>query len=86
MPKSLKSQGFSEEEIVKIKRQKNKERHAMARANGLEKNYSLVLTKDYSDRLKKILETYSLTFPQFIRNIIDGKITISFPSEKENTK
>lgn len=86
MPKSLKSQGFSEEEIIARKREQNRLRQTRARVEGRSNHYSCALTKEYSDKLNSILETHSLTFSQFIRDIIDGKITISFPSDDEDTK
>lgn len=86
MPKSLKSQGFSEEEIIARKREQSCLRQTRARVEGRSNHYSCALTKEYADKLNSILETHSLTFSQFIRDIIDGKITISFPSEKENRK
>lgn len=79
LPKSLKSQGFSDEEILAMKREKNRIKRAKARANGVEKTYTVTLTKENTDKLQEILESHSLSFPQFIREIACGKIKLSFP-------
>lgn len=86
MPKSLKSQGFSEEEIIARKREQNRIAKAKNRAKGNEKTFRVTLTREDSEKLENYLIAHSLTFTQFIRKMLDGKITISFPFEKENTK
>lgn len=83
MPKSLKSQGFSDEEILARKREKNRIARAKNRAKGNEKTFRVTLTKEDSKKLENYIAAHSLTFTQLIRGILDGEYQVSFPSDSD---
>ena len=83
MPKSLKSQGFSDEEILARKREKNRIARAKNRAKGNEKTFRVTLTREDAEKFENFIASHSLTFTQLVRGILDGKIQLSFPSDSD---
>lgn len=72
-----------EEERILRKRESNQKRKAKYRSSGGSIQKSISLTKSDSEKLQQILDSFSLSFPQFIRAIINGELKVIRSDDKQ---
>lgn len=74
---------LSEEERIRRRRESNQKRHAKYRSSGNGTTKTISLTKDDNEHLQQILDSFSLSFPQFIRAIISGELKVIRSDDKQ---
>lgn len=72
-----------EEERILRKRESNRIRFQRYSAKGNAVTKSIKLTKDDNEHLQQILDSFSLSFPQFIRAIISGELKVIRSDDKQ---
>lgn len=72
-----------EEERIRRRRETNQKSFSKYKASGNAVQKRVVLTKFDSDKLQQILDSFSLSFPQFIRAIISGELKVIRSDDKQ---
>ena len=65
-----------EEERIRRRRETNRKSFSKYRASGNAVQRQVALTKSDSEKLQQILDSFSLSFPQFIRAIISDELKV----------
>ena len=73
---------LSEEERIRRRRETKTQYQAKYISAGNAVQKRVVLTKSDSDKLQQILDSFSLSFPQFIRAIISGELKVIRSDDK----
>ena len=73
---------LSEEERIRRRRITKAQTQAKYRSAGNGTTKTISLTKDDNEHLQQILDSFSLSFPQFIRAIISGELKVIRSDDK----
>lgn len=72
-----------EEERIRRRRETKTRYQTKYKSTGNAVQRQVVLTKSDSDKLQQILDSFSLSFPQFIRAIISGELKVIRSDDKQ---